>query len=333
MSRTAGELYDVIIVGAASAGLTAALYTSRQGLKTLVLSKDVGGQALLTNDIQNYPGFMTIGGFDLSQKFEEQAKFFGTNFIYDEVLALKERDDCPGACFSVRTTSAEYSAPVVILAFGKTPRDLGVPGEDRLKGKGVSYCAICDGPIFKGRIVSVVGSFDPAMDAAQLLAGLAKKVYLVHNFDKPLGDEDLLDRVSKRENVEFVPNSRVFELKGESKLASLAIENTKSRVRSELQSDGVFIELGYVAKTQWVKDLVQLSSAGEIIIDQNCATSHPGIFAAGDVTNVPFKQAVISAGQGAVAALSAYNYLMRLRGRSAVRADWKVLPVEQKQAV
>ncbi len=322
----------MIIVGAASAGLTAALYTSRQGLKTLVLSKDVGGQALLTNDIQNYPGFMTIGGFDLMQKLEEQSKFFGARFVYDEVMALQERDDCPGACFSVRTTNAEHSAPVVILAFGKTPRDLGVPGEDRLKGKGVSYCAVCDGPLFKGRTVSVVGSFDPAMDAAQLLAGLAKKVYLVHNFDKPLGDKDLLDGVSKRENVEFVPNSRVLELKGESKLASLVIENTKSKARSELQSDGVFIELGYVAKTQWVKDQVQLNSAGEIIIDQNCATSHPGIFAAGDVTNVPFKQAVISAGQGAVAALSANNYLMRLRGRSAVRADWKVLPVEQKQA-
>lgn len=332
MSPTADELYDVIVVGAASAGLTAALYTSRQGLKTLVLSKDVGGQALLTNDIQNYPGFLTIGGFDLTQKFEEQAKFFGGRFIYDEAFELRERDDCPGACFAVKTTNAEYSAPVVVLAFGKTPRDLGVPGEGKFKGKGVSYCAVCDGPLFKGRTVSVVGSFDPALDAAQLLAGLAGKVYLVHSFDKPLGDEDLLDRVSRRENVELVPNSRVLELKGESKLASLAVENTKTKARSELQSDGVFIELGYVAKTQWVKDLVQLNSSGEIMVDQNCATSRPGIFAAGDVTNVPFKQAVISAGQGAIAALSAYNYLMRIRGRSAVRADWKVLPVEQKQA-
>ncbi len=332
MSSTSEDLYDVMIVGAASSGLTAALYTSRQGLKTLVLSKDVGGQALLTNDIQNYPGYLTIGGFELMQKFEEQAKFFGTRFVYDEVLQLKERDDCPGACFSVKTTNAEYYAPVAILAFGKTPRDLGVPGEDRLKGKGVSYCAVCDGPLFKGKTVAVVGSFDPALDAAQILAGLAKKVYLVHNFDKPLGDEDLLDRVSKRENVELLPNSRVLELKGESKLASVLIENTKSKTRNELQSDGVFIELGYVAKTQWVRDMVQLNSAGEIMVDQNCATSHPGIFAAGDVTNTPFKQAIISAGQGAVAALSAYNYLMRLRGRSAVRADWKVLPIEQKAA-
>ncbi len=332
MSSATEELHDVIVVGAASAGLTAALYTARQGLKTLVLSKDVGGQALLTNDIQNYPGFLTIGGFDLTQKFEEQAKFFGAKFVYDEAFQLRERDDCPGACFALKTTNAEYSAPVVILAFGKTPRDLGVPGEEKLKGKGVSYCAICDGPLFKGRTASVVGSFDPALDATQLLAGLAKRVYLVHNFDKPLGDEDLRDRVANMENVEFVPNSRVLELKGESKLSSLVIENTKTKNRVELGSDGVFIELGYVAKTQWVKDLVQLNSSGEITVDQNCATSHPGIFAAGDVTNVPFKQAVISAGQGAIAALSAYNYLMRIRGRSAVRADWKVLPVAQKHA-
>lgn len=328
MSSDIDELYDVIVIGGASAGLTAALYTSRQGLKTLVLTKDIGGQALLTSDIQNYPGFMTIGGFDLTQKFEEQAKFFGTRFVYDEANQIRERDDCPGACYSVRTSSGEYSGPVIILAFGKTPRDLGVPGEQKLKGKGVSYCAVCDGPLFKGRVVSVIGSFDPAMDATQILAGLAKKVYLIHSFDKPLGDEDLLSRVSKRNNVELVPNSRVLELKGETKLATLVLENSKSKARNELPVDGAFVELGYVAKTQWVKDLVQLNSSGEIIVDQSSATSRPGIFAAGDITNTPFKQAVISAGQGATAALSAYNYIMRLRGKSAVKADWKVLPVE-----
>jgi thioredoxin reductase (NADPH) len=332
MSSASDELYDVIIIGGASAGLTAALYTSRQGLKTLVVTKDVGGQALLTNDIQNYPGFMTIGGFDLTQKFEEQAKFFGTRFIYDEAVEIRERDDCPGACYAVRTSSGDYSGPVVILAFGKTPRDLGVPGEQKLKGKGVSYCAVCDGPFFKGRIVSVIGSFDPAMDATQILAGLAKKVYLVHSFDKPMGDEELLGRVSKRENVELVPNSRVLELKGESKLTSLVLENSKSKARSELPVDGAFIELGYVAKTKWIKELVQLNPAGEIVVDQSSATSRPGIFAAGDITSIPFKQAIISAGQGATAALSAYNYLMRMRGRSVVKADWKVLPVEHNHA-
>ncbi len=326
------ELYDVIVIGGASAGLTAALYTSRQGLKTIILTKDIGGQALLTNDIQNYPGFMTIGGFDLAQKFEEQAKLFGTQFVYDEATGLREREDCPGACFAVKTSSGEYSAPVIILAFGKTPRDLGVPGEEKLKGKGVSYCAVCDGPLFKGRTVSVIGSFDPALDATQLLAGLARKVYLVHNFDKPLGDEDLLSLVSQRTNVELLPNSRVVELKGDSKLSYLLIENSKSKEKSELAVDGAFVELGYVAKTQWLRDMVQLNSAGEVIVDQNCASSRPGIFAAGDITNVPFKQAIISAGQGATAALSAYNYLMRIRGRSAVRADWKVLPVEQNHA-
>ncbi len=161
------QLFDVIIVGGASAGLTSALYASRQGLKTMVLTKDIGGQALLTSDIQNYPGFLTVGGLELTQKFEEQAKLFGTQFIFDEAVELRERDDCPGACYAVKATEAEYYAPVIILAFGKTPRDLGVPGEQKLKGKGVSYCAVCDGPLFKGRVVSVIGSFDQAMDAAQ----------------------------------------------------------------------------------------------------------------------------------------------------------------------
>ncbi len=321
------DLYDIIIIGGASSGLTAALYASRQGLKTLVLTKDVGGQALLTSDMQNYPGFITIGGFELTQKFEEQAKFFGTQFVYDKVAQLRDSEECPGGCYTAKTTNNEFSAPVVILAFGKTPRDLGVLGEQRLKGKGVSYCAICDGPLYKGRVVTVVGSFDPAMDATEILAGLAKKVYLVHNFNKPLGDEALFERVSKRENVQFVPNSKVIELKGEPRLQSLIVENT-AKARSEIVADGAFVELGYVARTEWVKDLVQLNSAGEIIIDSACATSRPGIFSAGDITNAPFKQAVISAGQGATAALSAYNYLMSLRGRSAVKADWKVLSVE-----
>lgn len=319
------ELFDVIVVRAASAGLTAALYTSRQGLKTLVISKDMGGQALLTGDIQNYPGFLTIGGFELMNKFEEQAKHFGAEFAYDEVQEVRERD---GVCFTVKTPNGEYGSCVLILAFGKTPRDLGVSGEQNLKGKGVSYCAICDGPLFKRKTVAVIGSGDPAMEAADLLAQFASKVYLVYQWSRIIGDEELITRLKNRGNVVFIPSSRVTEIKGDSKVESILLQNAVTEGISEVALDGVFVELGYVPRTEFVRNLVQLNAKGEIVVDKEAATSHHGIFAAGDVTDTPYKQAVVSAGQGAVAALSAYNYVQKMRGKAAVRADWKVLSIK-----
>src|SRR5918994_1433623 len=223
-------MYHVIIIGGACSGLTSSLYTSRQGLLTLVITKDIGGQALLTNDIENYPAFEHIGGFELMSKFEQHAKSFGTEFIYEEVASIMEDES---SCFTIKTSNNnEYSGCVIILAFGKTPTDLNVPGEKELKGRGVSYCAVCDGPFFKNKTVAVVGAGDPALEAA---------IYL--------------------------------------------------------------------------KDLVQLNGNKEIIVDKYCATSNEGIFAAGDVTDVPCKQAIVSAGQGAIAALSAYNYIQKLKGK------------------
>ena len=315
------NLYDVVIVGAASAGLTAAIYAARQNLKTLVITKDVGGQALLTDHIENYPGFDVIGGFELMSKFEEQARSFGAQFVYDEVISAGEKE---GLCFIVKTPNAEYESCALILAFGKTPRDLGAPGEAQLKGKGVSYCAICDGPLFRGKVVAVAGSGDPALDAATLLSDLARKVYLVHTWEKPLGDQETLTNLKKKSNVEFMPFSHVAEVLGEKSVAGILVENSVAKERKEIPIDGLFVEMGYVAKTDFVKNLVRLNVRNEIEVDRNCATSHAGIFAAGDVTEVPFKQAVISAGQGAIAALSAYNHIQRLRGGSTLRADWKV---------
>ena len=317
----ADNLFDVIIVGGASAGLTAAIYASRQNLKTLVITKDIGGQALLTDHIENYPGFDVVGGFELMSKFEEQAKTFGAQFVYDEVTSIVERDN---VCFTVRTPNGEYDTCVVILAFGKTPRDLGVPGEEKLKGKGVSYCAVCDGPLFKGKTVAVAGSGEPAMDAATLIANVAGKVYLIHTWEKPLGDEQILGDLKKNPKVEFIPFAHVVEILGDKSVSGILVEDSKSKQRKEVKTDGVFVEIGYVAKTDFLKDLVRLNGRKEIEVDEECATSHSGIFAAGDITDVPFKQAVISTGQGAIAALSAYNHIQRFRGGSAVRADWKI---------
>lgn len=317
----AESLYDVVIVGGASAGLTAALYCARQNLNTLVITKDIGGQALLTDHIENYPGFNVIGGFELMSKFEEQVKNFGVRFVYDEVTSIVERESI---CFSVKTPNTTIDTCTVILAFGKTPRDLGVPGEEKLKGRGVSYCAVCDGPLFKGKIVTVVGSGDSALDAATLLSNVVEKVHLIHTWDKPLGDKEKLGNLTANSKIGFVPFSRVIEILGDKNVSGVLIEDTRNKQRIELRVDGVFVEMGYVAKTDFLKDLVQLNDRKEVVIDKECAASHDGIFAAGDITDVPYKQAVISAGQGAIAALAAYNHVQRRRGGSPVRADWKV---------
>ncbi len=313
-------MHDVIVVGGASAGLVAALYTSRQGLKTLVITKDIGGQALLTDRIENYPGFEHIGGFDLMTKFEAQARLYGAEFAYDEVTQIVGEEP---TCFLVKTYSGEYRACAIILAFGKTPRDLGVPGEQELKGKGVSYCAVCDGPLFKGKTVAVFGAGDPALDAAVYMRDLASKLYVVHRTDRIVGDEETLNTLRKSPHVQFVGNSRVKALKGAGKLEMVVLEDVNTKSERELAADGLFVEMGYVAKTDLVKELVQLNGMKEIVVDKAGETSHLGIFAAGDVTDTLYKQAIISAGQGAVAALSAYNYLQRFRGRPVVKVDWK----------
>lgn len=320
------HLYDVIIVGGASAGLTAAIYAGRQGLETLLVTKDIGGQALLTDSIQNYPGYINIGGLGLMKKFQEQALLYDVKILFEEVKEIKDKD---GVCFTVKTTRGEDDSCALILAFGKTPRDLGVEGEEQLKSKGVSYCAICDGPIFKGKEVAVVGSSEPAAEAALLLSNLASKVYLIYKLAKILAPDDLITTLHNKENVVFVPECEVVKINGTSSVESIAVKEKGGEMRN-LQVQGVFVEMGYVAKTDIVKHMVQLNSKNEIIIAKDCSTSHPGIFAAGDVTDIPYKQVVISAAQGAIAALSAYNYIQRLRGKPAIKGDWKNLPEAKK---
>jgi thioredoxin reductase (NADPH) len=316
-------MYDVIVVGGASAGLTAAMYASRQGLKTVVITKDIGGQALLTNDIENYPAFEHVGGFELMSMFEQQAKSFGTEFAYEEVSSIQE--DKIRQFVVETTTGSQYDTRTVILAFGKTPRDLNVPGEKELNGKGVSYCAVCDGPLFKNKTVSVVGTGESALEAAIYLKQLASKVNIIHRGDKPIGSEETIDLLQQQSNskISFIANSVVKSVNGGSKVESLTLFNSKTNSESKIAVDGVFVEMGYIAKTDIVKDLVQLNNNHEIVVDKYCATSRKGIYAAGDVTDVPYKQAVISSGQGAIAALSAYNYIQKLAGKPTIKFDWK----------
>ncbi len=299
-------MYDLIIIGAGSAGLTAALYASRRTLKTLVLSKDLGGQTNLALDIENYPGAIGMSGIELMEKFKQQAESFGAEIKFDLVKDIKKEKDI----FGVITESGQtYKSKAVILAFGKIPRKLDVKGEAEFLGKGVVYCATCDAPLFAGKEVVVVGGGSAAADAALLLSKIASKVYLVHRRDGFRAEDILVKRMQEDSNIEFVLDSRVEEIKGTNFVEKIIIKNIKTNKISEINAQGIFVEIGFDVKADLIKQLVKLNDAGEIIIDEFNKTSLDGMFAAGDITTVPYKQTVISAGEGSKAALSVYNYL------------------------
>jgi thioredoxin reductase (NADPH) len=317
-------MYDVIIIGAGAAGLTSAIYTGRKKMKTLVISVDIGGQTLLTNHIENYPGYTDgIEGFPsgpkLMQLFDSQAKKFGAEFVSGKVNKIEKQQNG----FKIMLTNGEnYESRALILAYGKVPRSLGVPGEEKFIGRGVSTCATCDAPIFKGKTVAVIGGGNSAVEAAELLTKYATKVYLIHRRDAFRADEVTIEKVKKLPNIEFVLNSTATEVKGDKFVASLMLEDVNTKQKREIEVGGVFVEIGYVIETEFVKDLVKINEKNEIIVNESGETSCPGIFAAGDLTSFPYKQTVISAGQGAMAGLTAYAYLMKLEGKTGARIDW-----------
>ncbi len=317
-----GKDYDVIIVGGASAGLTSALYSSRQGLKTLVVTKDIGGQALLTDSIENYPGILSTGGFELMNSFKNQAEKYGAEFVFDEIKQINRNDD---GYFEVSTSRSGYRSLAVILAFGKTPRDLGVPGEEEFKNKGVSYCSICDGPLYRDKTVAIAGVGMPAIDAGILMKDIASKVFLVFPSGDLVGDGNLVEQLKSSNRVEMLSHSEITEIKGDKRIRSIVVRNSGNSTEREIEVDGLFVEMGYVTKTEFLRDLLDLNKLGEIVTDKEGHTSVEGIFAAGDVTDIGFKQVVISAGAGAIAALSAYNYVQKVKGLPASRNDWKKL--------
>tara|TARA_Y100000310_G_scaffold343478_1_gene451317 strand:+ start:7770 stop:8711 length:942 start_codon:yes stop_codon:yes gene_type:complete len=308
--------YDVIIIGAGAAGLTSAIYTCRKKLKTLVVSIDVGGQTNLTSHIENYPGTGPMVGMELMQKFQEDAKKFGAEFIMGKVKTVEKLKE---QHFKITLANDEvYEAKSLILAYGKVPRSLGIKGEEKFMGRGVSTCVTCDAPLFKNRPVAVIGGGNSAVEGALELAELTDKVYLIHRRDKFRADEITSEKLSKNKTIKLELNSQATEIVGDKNVESIKIEN-KDKKTKELKVDGIFIEIGYVVDTKMVEHLVKLNKTKEIIKDERCATSCPGIFAAGDVTNTPFKQTVISAGEGAVAALECYRYVTGSKGSPI---DW-----------
>lgn len=304
------EVYDVVVVGAGPAGLTATLTCVRAGLSVRVIGKVTGGQAAEAPLIENYPGFKSITGMELMKLFSEQVESLGIEILNDEVTRIDQADDV----FEVRTSfSGDLRCKSVILAIGAEPRKLGVKGEEEFYGRGVSYCATCDGPLFKGRDVAVVGGGIPALNAAIYLSGLAKTVYLIHEKNRFGGFKTLRDKVNEASNVFKKLNTSLIEIGGRRFVEWIRVRDVKSGEEEEVRVDGVFIEVGKRINSDFLRGFVELDEKGQIVIDPLCRTSRRGVFAAGDATTIPYKQVIIAAGEGAKAAMSAYEYLRGAR--------------------
>ena len=302
-------MYELIIIGAGPAGMTAAVYAARKKINTLLLSKDLGGQPNWTVGIENYMGYQFIEGPELMQKFEEQVKQFPIEEKTGDGAASISQVD---GGFEVRIEKGEtYQGRAAIIATGKRPRTLNVSGEERLKGRGVTYCAICDGPLFEGMKVAVIGGGNSALEAADDMTKIAEHVYLV-SLTPLTGDQILIDKVNGAANITIFIEHETLEITGDNFVSGIRIRDIKGGEERSLEVGGVFVEIGLIPNSELAKGLVNLNRLGEIEVNCACETGIPGLFAAGDVTNVPEKQIVVAAGEGAKAALQAHRYLQRL---------------------
>jgi len=302
-------MYDVIIIGAGPGGLSAGLYAGRMGLKTLIIEKlTPGGQITQSSEIENYPGVCEVkSGLELMQCWPEQTKRFGAKIISEEVNELRIEN----GEWRIKTHKNEYTSKAVILATGATPKRAGFKGEQEYIGKGVSYCAVCDGYFYKNMDVAVVGGGDSALEEALYLSNIAKKVYLIHRRNEFRASPLTVKKVKEKENIEILYNTTVEEVKGVPFL-NTAIINQNGEIK-ELKVDGVFVFVGMNVNSSLVKDLCELNEYGEVKVDLNMKTSLDGLYAIGDVRQNSVKQVVASAGDGAVAALNVVKYVKNLK--------------------
>lgn len=299
--------YDLLIIGGGPAGLSAGLYAARARLSTLILEKEmIGGQMATTELIENYPGFSEgSSGIELADKMRAQAERFGAEIELAEATAV----DFSGKDKVVRTANSELEGRAVIIATGRRPQMLNVPGESELRGRGVSYCATCDGPFFRDKRIVVVGGGNSAIEEALYLTRFASQVTVVHRRDALRADRILQERAFANEKVSFAWDSVVVAIEGDGKVESLSIKNVKTGETSSLPADGVFIYVGSLPNTEIFKGHVELDERGYVIVDADLATSARGVFAAGDVHVGPVKQVATAVGDGALAAISAGRYL------------------------
>jgi alkyl hydroperoxide reductase subunit F len=299
------KVYDLIILGAGPAGITAAIYAARKKLDFLVITLDIGGQAAWSGDIENYTGYQFITGPDLALKFQEHMDAFGITVKIPERAVDIYRE---GKLIKINTDLAEYCTKTAIIATGKRPRPLSVPGETEFKNKGVTYCAICDGPIYKGKNVLVVGGGNSALDAAIQLAKICPLVHVVNMTEALTADRVMVEAINNLPNATVHNNTMVKAIYGESFVTGVVLK--KHGKEEDLKVEGVFIEIGLIPNSNFVSRL-QTNKNNEIVVDCNNNTSIPGIFSAGDVTNVAEKQIIIACGEGSKACLAADSYLVR----------------------
>lgn len=299
---------DIIIVGGGVAGLTAGMYAKRGGMDALLFEKMfVGGQASTTYMIENYPGFdEPISGPDFAMKMENHARKYGLEILYDEIKGL----ELEGKIKKVITEKGTYESKAIILAMGASPKTLGLEKEEQFRGRGVSYCATCDGAFYKDKIVAVVGGGDTATEDALFLAQYAAKVYLIHRRDQLRASKILQERVIGHDKIEILWNTVVESIMGEEQVEGIKIKNTKDGSLSELKLDGMFVAIGIEPNNDLIKDKLNLNKGGFVITDENMGAGIPGVFAVGDLRQKPLLQLVTAASDGAVGAVAAQRYIV-----------------------
>ncbi len=304
-------MYELMIIGGGPAGLAAGVYVARKRVKALLVSGDIGGQINNTLGVENYLGYQFIEGPELIDKFHAQVSQFPIDQKIGEKISRLGKID--GGFEATAETGDKYQSKAVVLATGKKPRRLNVPGEVELTGRGVTYCAICDGPVFSGQRVAVVGGGNSALEAALDMVKIAEHVDLV-SLTPLTGDDILIDRLSGANNLSLFTEYQTEKIEGQDLVEEVLIKDLKTGEKKKLDVTGVFIEIGLVPNSDPVSGLIELNKWGEVPITPSCETEIPGLYAAGDVTDVPEKQIIVAAGEGAKAALQAHRYLQRLVG-------------------
>ena len=301
------DIFDVIIIGSGPAGYTAGIYTSRGKLKTLIISGSLpGGQLMTTSEVENYPGFPNgIFGPELMMNMRQQAERFGSIIVDDEVIKVNFKE----TPFFVKTYSKEYLSKSIIVCTGASPRKLGILGEEEYGGRGVSYCATCDGPFFKGEDIVVVGGGDTALEEATFLTKFGKSVKIIHRRDSLKGSKILQEKSFANPKIKFLWNSIITKISGDKKISKIFIKNVNNQEEKELDVGGLFIAIGHEPNTKLFKDQLELDEHGYILLRENTKTSVDGVFAAGDVHDFHYRQAVTAAGYGCMAALDVEKWL------------------------
>ena len=299
-------MYDIGIIGGGTAGMTAAIYGQRAGKQTLIIEGGTfGGQITSSPNVENYPGIASVSGTEFSMNLLDQAVKLGAETVMEQVTGIREE----GGVKVIETSGKEYQCRSIILATGVTHRHLGVPNEERLTGAGVSYCATCDGAFFRGRDVAVVGGGSTALQDAEFLSNYCRKVYLIHIREEFRGEEQIVSRLREKENVEFILSATVREIIGDTVVERLILNSKKTGKEFKLEVSGVFIAVGQIPQNEIFADTVKLDGNGFILAAEDCVTSHPGIFAAGDCRTKEVRQLTTAAADGAVAALAACKYI------------------------